>query len=392
MNRWSILIGYSFLAASTQILWITFAPITTESAQVMHTSVANVSDLAAIFQLVYILLALPTGRWLDRRFPSALTAGALFTGLGGLLRVLNPYSFPFQLLAQTIVAVGQPLVLNGITKLAALHFPPEERATAISVGSASIFLGILLAMFSGPLLYAQGGLPLVLWVQALFALVAMIWAILAARTRPAYTVAEEPQGLGWLRGDRFMWRLAILLFLGFGIFIALSTWMQTILAFFHVGDTESGDLLALMTFTGILGSALLPPLVSSRNARRGMILLSLVVTGLGLFAVAWLHEPLWLALWFALSGFFLLANLPIVLDWAERHAGSGRQGSAVGFLMLAGMTGGLVLVLLDQAVIGSPYASLGVLLIAVVVALILSLGLPHRVEARTGLVEEPESA
>lgn len=59
MNRWSILIGYSFLAASTQILWITFAPITTESAQVMHTSVANVSDLAAIFQLVYILLALP---------------------------------------------------------------------------------------------------------------------------------------------------------------------------------------------------------------------------------------------------------------------------------------------------------------------------------------------
>jgi hypothetical protein len=58
-------------------------------------------------------------------------------------------------------------------------------------------------------------------------------------------------------------------------------------------------------------------------------------------------------------GFVLLAALPVVLDWSDVHAGPERQGAAVGFLMMAGNLGGLLLVLLVQAVIGSPYVALG---------------------------------
>jgi len=78
------------------------------------------------------------------------------------------------------------------------------------------------------------------------------------------------------------------------------------------------------------------------------------------------------------AGFFLLAGLPIVLDWSELHAGPERAGSAAGFLLLAGNLGGVVLSLIVQAVIGSPYLSLGVLALAGLAGLALTARLPAR--------------
>src|ERR1039457_153410 len=67
-NRWVILAGYGLLAACTQLLWLTFAPITTQAHRAMGVSAGAVGDLAGIFPLMYVILALPSGRWLDARF------------------------------------------------------------------------------------------------------------------------------------------------------------------------------------------------------------------------------------------------------------------------------------------------------------------------------------
>jgi hypothetical protein len=80
------------------------------------------------------------------------------------------------------------------------------------------------------------------------------------------------------------------------------------------------------------------------------------------------------------EGFVLLAALPVVLDWSELHTGPERAGEAVGFLLLAGNLGGVVLVLIIQGVIGNPYLSLGVLSLAGLAGLVLSTRL-----ARPGL-------
>ena len=79
-----------------------------------------------------------------------------------------------------------------------------------------------------------------------------------------------------------------------------------------------------------------------------------------------------------LAGFFLLAGLPVVLDWSELHAGPERAGGAAGFLLLAGNLGGVILVLIVQAVIGSPYLSLAVLAVACLAGLALATRLPAR--------------
>src|SRR6202158_3408712 len=186
ISRWAILASYALLAACTQMLWLTFAAVDTQTAAALHVDVGTVGDLAAIFPFVYIVLALPTGRWLDLRFGQALGAGALLTGGGALIRALSPASFGWQLAGQLVIAAGQPLVLNSITKVAARYFPPGERAAAISIGTAALFIGILAAVLSAGPLLAAGGLPLLLAVEAGPAVVSAVLVMVAFRTPAAF--------------------------------------------------------------------------------------------------------------------------------------------------------------------------------------------------------------
>jgi predicted MFS family arabinose efflux permease len=376
MNRWAILAGYALLAACTQLLWLAYAPITTQTHRVMGVSVGAVGDLAGIFPLMYVILALPAGRWLDTRFGQALGLGAILTAAGGLLRLAAPSSYGWAIAGQFVTAAGQPFVLNAITKVAAHYFPARERTAAVSVGSVALFAGILGAVLSGgPLLHA-GGLTLLLRAQAAVALLAALWVLAAVRTPAAFP--GDPSvavSLRWLRRDRFMWLLGGLLFIGMGVFNAVATWLDSILTSFGHGGA-SGYLIAIMTVGGIAGGALLPGIVARRDQRRGMLEIAVGVTAAAFAVLAGVHDPAVGGAVLFVAGFFLLAGLPVVLDWSELHAGTERAGGAAGFLLLAGNLGAVVLVLIIQAMIGSPYLSLGALIVSCLAGLVLATRLP----------------
>jgi len=147
-----VLAGYSLLAACTQLLWLSFAPITAEAHRAMGVSEGAIGDLAGIFPLVYVILALPHN--------VAVIGIALFVG-------------GFLLLA------GLPVALDW----SELHAGPER------AGAAAGFL-----LLAGNL----GGVVLVLVVQATignpylslgaFSLAALAGLALAAGL-PARTVA-----------------------------------------------------------------------------------------------------------------------------------------------------------------------------------------------------------
>ena len=384
MNRWAILAGYGLLAACSQLLWLTYAPITTQAHRVMGVSTGAVGDLAVIFPLMYVILALPCGRWLDARFEQALSVGAILTAGGGLLRLLGPASYGWALAGQFVVAVGQPLVLNSITKVAARYFPPEERTTAISIGSVSLYVGILAAALSGGPLFDAGGLRLVLSVQAAMAVIAAAWVVLAVATPAAFPGdASVAVSLGWLRRDRFMWVLGGLLFVGMGVFNAVATWLDSILGHFGRGGA-AGYLIAIMTVAGILGAAVLPQAVAKRDRRRALLQVTVAVTAVAFLAIAAVHNVAFVGVVLFAEGFVLLAALPVVLDWSELHTGPERAGAAVGFLLLAGNLGGVVLVLIVQGLISDPYLSLGALSAIALAGLALSTRLPARIADDTG--------
>jgi predicted MFS family arabinose efflux permease len=389
-NRWVILAGYALLTACTQFLWLAYAPITTQTHRIMGVSEGAVGDLAVIFPLMYVILALPAGRWLDARFGRALGLGAVLTGAGALLRLAGPSSYGWAVSGQFVIAAGQPFVLNAITKVAARYFPARERTTAISIGSVALFAGILAAVLTGaPLLHA-GGLTLLLSVQAAVAVLAAVWVLAAVRSPAAFpgnpSVAVS---LRWLRRDRFIWLLGGLLFIGMGVFNAVATWLDSILTHFGHGGA-SGYLIAIMTVGGIAGGALLPGIVARRDQRRGMLQIAVVVTAAAFAVMAGVHSPAVGGAMLFVAGFFLLAGLPVVLDWSELHAGPERAAGAAGFLLLSGNLGGVILALIVQAVIGNAYLSLGVLAVICLAGLGLATRLPTHGAAATRAAPVPE--
>jgi predicted MFS family arabinose efflux permease len=377
------------LTGCTQLLWLSYAAITSDTQHAMGVSEGAVGDLAVVFPLVYVVLALPSGRWLDANFARALSTGAVLTAAGGLLRVVAPDSYGWAFAGQCIIAAGQPLVLNALTKTAARYFPAEERTTAISVGSVSMFLGVLVAVLSGRPLFDAGGLGLVVGTQAGLAVVAAAWVLVAVRVRATYqddaTVAVT---LGWLKRDRFMWLLGGLLFIGMGEFNAVATWLESILDHFGRGNA-AGWLIAVMTGAGILGAGLLPPAVARRDRRRALLLAVVCVTGAAFLAIAAEHNVGFIAGVLFVEGFVLLAALPVVLDWSELHAGEERAASAVGFLLLAGNLGGIVLTVVVQVLIDNAYASLISLSVLALVGVAVAIKLPAGAETPVKMFETP---
>src|SRR5690625_2269764 len=112
----------------------------------MNTSVGNVGTLAALFPIIYIFVAFPAGRWLDTHFKLALGLGALTVGLGAIARLFFPFSYTAQLVIQVILSIGQPFIVNAVAAYASRYFPEKNRSLAISLSSASIFIGVIFSM------------------------------------------------------------------------------------------------------------------------------------------------------------------------------------------------------------------------------------------------------
>jgi hypothetical protein len=88
-SAWVPLLAYAAVSAANQMLWLTYAPITTGAAHHYGVSTASIGWLAEIFPLLYVALAVPTGRLLDRGLVRWLRIGALLTGLGAVVRLLG---------------------------------------------------------------------------------------------------------------------------------------------------------------------------------------------------------------------------------------------------------------------------------------------------------------
>ncbi|MBM6401864.1 MFS transporter [Phycicoccus sonneratiae] len=377
-SRWALLGAFSLLVATTQVLWLTFAPVTGESARALGVSEGLVGDLAVVNPLLFVVLALPAGRFVDRALHPTLSAGALLTVAGALVRLVDTSSYGWQLGGQLLASVAQPLVLTATTTLAVRAFPPRERTVAIAVGSAAQFVGVLGGALGGAPLVAVGGLPLLLGVHAVLAGVAAVGVLVMLRVAALAPVAHrDAHGLRWLRHEPLLWRLAGLLFVGVGVFNALATWLDPVLAALgHPGT--GGPLIAVTTLAGVLGAAVLPGPVAARGARRRLLVAATACTGLVFAALVVVHTPVAAGVLLAVLGFLLLAGLPVALEWSEAHVGVARSGTATAVLLLAGNLGGVLLVLAVQPVVGSPRLALGVIALAAVPGLALALTLPRR--------------
>lgn len=364
---WTPVVWYALVAAAIQMLWLTFAAITTDSAHHYGVSVTAIGWLSEIFPLLYVVLAIPAGALLDNHFRSALGSAAALMAVGAFIRAGGD-SFAWALCGQVAIAVAQPVILSAVGKLAGEYLPEPDRANGIAVGSAGNFVGMLVALGLGPALAAHGHLEHLLVVEAVLALIAVAGLARALR-RPGQPSDEHAAVAG--SAARALWRipeirtLCSLVFLGFGIFVALATWLQTLLHPDGVSDTTAGILLVGMVLAGVVGCAALAPGVSRRRGERPYMLIATAVTAVGCVICGASGSLAVRAVTLVVIGLVLLPALPIVMTAAERIAGP-LAGTAGAIVWLAGNLGGLVVALIVQALVHHPFPAFAALAVVAV--------------------------
>jgi MFS family permease len=226
------------------------------------------------FALFYTVAGIPIARWADvgvRRSIIALglTVWSLMTAASGLVQNFG------QLVAARIgVGVGEAAGSPPAHSLIADYFPPERRATALSIYSAGIYVGVLFGYLAGGWVNEFFG-----WRNAFF-VVGLPGLLLALLVR--FTVREPPRGQSepprapsepaaadeapepWQDVFRFLWSLRSFRHLAFGAGIAafsgygFSQWAPTFLRRVHeMSSGEVGTWLGLIIgFGGLLGAPL----------------------------------------------------------------------------------------------------------------------------------------
>lgn len=380
--RWIVLLAFMAIALMTQVLWITFAPITSAAAQFYGKPDLMIGLLSMSFMIVYILMVLPASWAIDTwGFRVAVGLGGVLSAVFALTRGIFASSFTVVLLSTVGIAIGQPFVIGSITKVAARWFPAEERATASGLGTLALYLGPLAAMLLGPYLVLHVGLPRMLLIYGIATAAAAVIFLAVAREHPP-TPAGRDERVLMLDGLKSMIRqrdfiiLLFMFFVGLGLFNSVSTWVEDIIRPRGFSITQAGTLGGLMLVGGIVGAVVVPLISDKLRRRKPFILLALVGLLPGLVGITFASGYGLLLLSGFAFGFFLLSAGPIGFQYGAEITHPAPEGTSNGLLIVMGQVSGIVFIMGMDALKSPATKSMTVPLLAqaglIVVAIILA--------------------
>jgi MFS family permease len=380
--RWVILVAFVIIAVMTQVLWITFAPITSAAAQYYHTSDLMIGLLSMSFMIMFIFVFLPSAYAIDTwGFRTAVGIGAVLTAVFGLTRGVFSSNFTIVFLSQIGIAIGQPFVIGAITKIAARWFLVEERATASGIGTLALYLGPLLAMLLTPFLVLHIGMRRMLLAYGIASVAAAAFFLLVAREHPP-TPAGRDERVLMLDGLKSMLRqrdfifLLVMFFVGLGMFNSISTWIEDIIRPRGFTISQAGMLGGLMLIGGIIGAIIISLLSDQIRRRKPFIILALVGLIPGLMGMTY-SSSYWLLLLSGFTfGFFLLSAGPIGFQYAAEITHPAPEGTSNILLLVMGQISGIVFIIgmdaLKSPGTGAMTASLLILAALTVISVILA--------------------
>ena len=351
--RWVMLSVYMLIIIVNQLLWITFAPITAASAQLYGVTDLEIGMLSMCFMIVFIFISVPASWIIDTYgIKTGVGIGAVLTGVFGMMRGMVGTNYQWLLVAQIGIAVGQPFLLNAITKIAARWFPIAERATASGLGTLAMYIGVLTGMLLTPYLTKIQGIEGMLYGYGVIAIIAalifMLFSKERPRTAPCHAYQEERSlvydGLkDTLQNKNFYW-LLLIFFVGLGIFNSVTTWIEDILRPRGFTADEAGITGGIMIVGGILGALIMPVLSDKLRKRKLFIVIALAGAVLGLSGVTFAENYYVLLLSGFVLGYFLLSAGPIGFQYGAEITFPASEGTSNGLLILAGQISGIAFI------------------------------------------------
>lgn len=398
--RWIVLLAFMFVVAINQLLWITFAPITSSAATYYGVSDLSIGLLSMSFMIVYIVISIPASWVIDTYgIRVAVGIGAALTGIFGLLRGLVAPNYDLVLISQIGIAIGQPFILNAVTKVAARWFPIQERATASGLGSLAMYLGIMVGMALTPYLTLQSSIATMLVAYGIVSVIAAVVFFGLAKERPPTPPCPPGQeerslvfdGLKQTLRRRDFVLLMLIFFVGLGTFNGVTTWIEDIVSPRGFSITQAGLIGGLMVIGGVIGALVLPSLSDRYRKRTPFLVLAVLGATLGLVGITY-ATGYWLLLASAfVLGFFLLSAGPIGFQYGAEIAYPAPEGTSTGLLLLMGQISGIIFIFGMDSFKSPGTGSMTPSLVVLIGLMVLSLLLCTRLRESTTLMTENAS-
>jgi cyanate permease len=348
-----VLLVYFIINVLMQLQWITFAPITSGAVAFYNVPAIQIDLLSLIFMIVYLFVSFPASYIIDTwGIRIGIGIGAVLMGVFGFIKGFYGSSYGMVVIAQIGIAVGQPFVLNSITKVGVRWFPLHERATQAGISVLAQFLGIIIAMVLTPALFKMYGMEKMLMIYGIVTLAGAVIFLLFNKEHPPTPPCPPGHderisvfaGMKHIFKQRDMIYLLLVFFIALGIFNAVTTWVEQIIGPRGFTITDAGITGALMMVGGIVGASILPVLSDKLRKRKPFLVISTLCAIPGLVGLTFAGSYIPLIASSFVFGFFLMAAGPIGFQYSAEICYPAPEATSQGLLMLAGQISGIIFV------------------------------------------------
>lgn len=380
-KKWAVLMAFFLVAMVNQMLWLNFSPLISFMMETYSITEDTASLMMLIFPVMYVLFSIHAGGLIDKRgYKKIITLGAMLMTLGAGVRIMHE-NFWVLFAGQALIALAQPYIINGISKLVADWFPDEQASTATGIGTAGMFVGMAMGAALTPMILEAVGYSEMLMLMAGITLVATLFFtfVVSENNRAQGIISTGSlRDFGALLKNKNIVIINIISFLSLGFFNGLTGWIEPMLAEQGINKEDAGSIAGLLIFGGILGAALVPALSDKFKNRKIFILLGAISASALAYPLMTGSDVGMLMILGGLMGFLFLPGYPLLIASSEEEAGKNRAGASTGLLMLSGNLGGIVTIMGMQMLKGegttwSPaiYLCMGMLVFAILMAFVL---------------------
>ena len=108
-KRWLMLVLLIPIIVSSEIFWLSFAPIASFAQEYYHTSSLNINLFSMSYMLMYIIFTMPASYVIEKYgYKRSVMIGVVLTVVFGAARFLFAPQFIIVLISQFLLAAGQP--------------------------------------------------------------------------------------------------------------------------------------------------------------------------------------------------------------------------------------------------------------------------------------------
>jgi FLVCR family MFS transporter 7 len=376
--RWMMLALLIPVIVASEICWLTFAPVSSYAQTFFHASVLDIDLFAMSYFLMYIVFTLPAS-WVIEKFgfKTSVIIGAALTAVFAAVRYFFASDYTVVIIAQFLLAAGQPFLVNISTKVPANWFPVKERATASGLLVMAQYLGFIIPMIISPMLVgSKEDIAKMLGIYAIIALCCGVLACFAREKPPIPPGPEAPKEsmslknmVGLFKNKNFV-RVLIVSFLAMGIFNTLMTMIEKIFIPKGFSSADAGFVGAVFVVAGIIGAVVLPLISDKTRVRTPFLIAGVSLMGVLIVGLTVLLSYGWLLCVAGLLGFVIMGLAPILFQHGAEVAYPVQEGASFGTIMMMGQISGVLFVVLFDLVQGALNSIVWPMLILTVLSLV----------------------